>query len=251
MIKAVTFDLWDTLVIDDSDEQERLLRGLGSKAEVRRDLFVGELMQWCGVAESVAEDGLNHAVAWFNRKWKAEHVTPSIRERLIQGFEYVGFEPTPTFDKLVERFARMEVEVPPKLCPNVEATLRALKGKYKLGIISDAIVTPGKELREMLGNHGIAHYFDDFVFSDEAGRSKPDGLVFELAADGLDVDISEIVHIGDRESNDIFGAIRAGARAVLYTGAVDRGSAETKAHAVCGDLAELPAIVERLSRTAR
>jgi HAD superfamily hydrolase (TIGR01549 family) len=251
MIKAVTFDLWDTLVIDDSDEPQRLAMGLDSKVEARRDHFVGELMQWCGVPEIVAEDGLNHSVAWFNRKWKTEHTTPSVRERLTQGFEYVGFEPTPTFDKLVERFERMEVEVPPKLCPNVEAALKALKGKYKLGIISDAIVTPGKYLREILKHHGIFHYFDDFVFSDEAGRSKPDGLVFELSADGLGVELDEIVHIGDRESNDIFGAQRAGARAVLYTGAVDRGTLDTKANAVCRDLADLPGIIDRLAREGR
>jgi hypothetical protein len=38
MIKAVTFDLWDTMVYDDSDEPERAARGLRSKKGERRHL---------------------------------------------------------------------------------------------------------------------------------------------------------------------------------------------------------------------
>ena len=39
MIKAVTFDLWDTMVHDDSDEPKRAARGLRSKREERRHLL--------------------------------------------------------------------------------------------------------------------------------------------------------------------------------------------------------------------
>ena len=37
-IRAVSFDLWDTLVVDDSDEAVRAGRGLRSKREERRHL---------------------------------------------------------------------------------------------------------------------------------------------------------------------------------------------------------------------
>ncbi|MDX1576607.1 MAG: hypothetical protein R3285_10465, partial [Kiloniellales bacterium] len=37
-IKAVTFDLWDTMVDDDSDEPKRAAKGLRSKREERRHL---------------------------------------------------------------------------------------------------------------------------------------------------------------------------------------------------------------------
>ena len=36
MIKAVTFDLWDTIVYDDSDEARRKAQGLRSKRDERR-----------------------------------------------------------------------------------------------------------------------------------------------------------------------------------------------------------------------
>ena len=39
MIKGVTFDLWDTMVRDESDEPVRAARGLRSKKAERR-LFV-------------------------------------------------------------------------------------------------------------------------------------------------------------------------------------------------------------------
>ena len=38
MIKAVTFDLWDTMIHDDSDEAKRAAQGLRSKKETRRHL---------------------------------------------------------------------------------------------------------------------------------------------------------------------------------------------------------------------
>jgi FMN phosphatase YigB (HAD superfamily) len=249
MIKAVTFDLWDTLVVDDSDEPTRYALGLGTKGDARRNLFVGEMVQGAGVSEFMGEEGFNHATMWFNQQWHRHHRTPSLRERFIHGFAHVGFEPTPGFDKMVERFGRMEVEVPPVLCDNVIATLEALRKDYPLGIISDAIVTPGAQLREIMGNHGILKYFSDFVFSDEAGRSKPDQLVFELAADGLGVEIEELVHIGDREINDIQGPHRVGAKSILYTGAKKATGAKitTEADAICTDLADLPAIIARLS----
>ena len=53
-----------------------------------------------------------------------EYITPTLYERFAKGFEYVGFEPSPGFDKLIETFARMEVDVPPRLVPGIEETLR-------------------------------------------------------------------------------------------------------------------------------
>ena len=38
-IKAVTFDLWDTIVHDDSDEPKRKAKGLRSKKAERRHLL--------------------------------------------------------------------------------------------------------------------------------------------------------------------------------------------------------------------
>jgi len=72
--------------------------------------------------------------------------------------------------------------------------------------------------------------------------------MFEKAAELAGCRIEEIVHIGDREQNDIAGAQRAGARAILVTAAVDRGSSSTSADAVCRDYSLLPTIIEAMDR---
>jgi putative hydrolase of the HAD superfamily len=116
----------------------------------------------------------------------------------------------------------MEVEIPPSLVPGIEDCLRSLHGRYKIGIISDAIVTPGSGLRQILRDYGLFQYFDHFVFSDEAGASKPAARVFDLATSGLGVSAGELAHVGDRPGNDIAGPNAYGSHSVLYTGVVDR-----------------------------
>ena len=123
-----------------------------------------------------------------------------------------------------------------------------MHGKYKLGVISDAIFSPGRALRKLLAHYDLQDFFDSFVFSDEIGRAKPDASVFEAAAKELGVRPGEIVHIGDRELKDIAGPHAIGARAVLCTVVRDRGSEDTEADAVCSDFSDLPAILEELDR---
>ena len=53
-IKAITFDLWDTLVADDSDELIRAERGLRSKKDERRHLLWAALKQQQGLPEDAA-----------------------------------------------------------------------------------------------------------------------------------------------------------------------------------------------------
>lgn len=243
MIRAITFDLWDTLVIDDSDEAHRAAAGRPSKKEERESLFVDEVLAHHDLPRETVVDALAQANARFRHQWKVEHRTPHIRERLRYGFEVLGLEPTPGFEGMVEAYAWMEVHTPPDKTANVRQMLESLHGTYPLGIISDAIVTPGAQLRELLAKHGLAKFFDVFVFSDEAGASKPDASVFEIAAKALGVQPHEIAHVGDREGNDIAGPLNVGGTAILYTGAVDRGSDETAAQIVCHDMADLPALI--------
>ncbi len=93
---------------------------------------------------------------------------------------------------------------------------------------------------------GILQHFSHSVFSDEAGASKPATTVFEQASAGLGVPLNQIVHIGDRESNDISGPLTMGMSAIFYTGLIDRGSQKSLASAICRDYAELPDIIRGL-----
>jgi putative hydrolase of the HAD superfamily len=114
--------------------------------------------------------------------------------------------------------------------------------------LSDSIVTPGTGLRAILERHDLKRYFSGFVFSDEVGHSKPHRAMFDAAARQLGVSLEEIVHIGDRDHNDVRGAHAVGAKAVLFTAARADDKESTAADAVCEHHRDLPAIIDRLAR---
>ncbi|RME23334.1 MAG: HAD family hydrolase [Deltaproteobacteria bacterium] len=246
-IQAVTFDLWDTIYRDDSDEPVRKRMGLPPKARHRRQLLC-EALGWTNEQELLRADAaMSTADEAFKKVWREQCVTWKVAERLDLVLRGLGAE----LDEharaaLVERIERMELDVPPELAPGVKRAIETLSGRYQLGVISDTVYTPGWALRELLERSGLARYFSAMVFSDEIGRSKPAREPFEEAAMRLGVRTGQMVHIGDRESNDIEGAHAAGAKAVLVTVVKDRGSNDTSADAVCSDYAELDAILERL-----
>jgi putative hydrolase of the HAD superfamily len=222
-LRGITFDFWDTIVDDDTDEPKRTAKGLPSKAEARLSTFVDEVLaHHPNVGCDAAVSAFEHAQTTFRHHWKVEHHTPCVADRLGVGFDRLGIGRTPGFDALVHAWSTMEVDTPPNLVPGIEDCLRALHGRYKIGIISDAIVTPGVGLRQILKDYGLFQYFDHFVFSDEAGAAKPAARVFDLATEGLSVSASELAHVGDRPANDIAGPNAYGAHSVLYTGVVDR-----------------------------
>ena len=154
-------------------------------------------------------------------------------------------------DELVREIETMEVRIQPDFTPGVHTALDELSMHYKLGIISDTIHTTGRGLRYLLQRQGLLRYFSYMLFSDEIGVSKPEPEVFRRAALGLSAAPYQIVHIGDRENNDIIGPLSIGMNAILFTGVKDRGSDSTKANAVCHTYSALPTIVRRLSATIR
>ncbi len=248
-IQAITFDLWDTLLIDDSDEPKRTAQGLASKPMERCALVQECLERHEPVSRELLEVAYATTNAAFHQTWYAQNVTWTVRERLSVLLKGLGRAlPEPEMNELVRLHEEMELLVKPDLAPGVHEVLSRLEGKYRMAVISDAIFTPGRALRRILEEYQISRYFDAFVFSDEIGCSKPDSLAFETAAQSLDVAITDIVHIGDRELKDIKGPHAVGARAVLCTVVKDRGSQSTEADAVCGDLLDLPAILDDLNQ---
>ena len=240
-IQAVTFDFWDTLVIDDSDERERARRGLPTKEQAREALFVDALRAaHPALPHPVIDGAWSNLQARFRVAWKQDHTTPGVAERLGWGLESLGLSAPAGWDAVIDQFERMELDIPPEPVPGAAEALRALAAHYRLGIISDTIITPGRHLRALLRQMDVQHLFTSQVFSDEAGRSKPAPRVFALACAGLDAAPHAVLHVGDREENDVAGPQAFGMRAALYTGVVDRGSATTAADLVCTDLRDLP-----------
>ena len=252
MIKAVTFDFWDTLVADDSDEPRRAALGLPTKPQARLQLLVDEIIEHHPTItpEQIA-DAFKHANERFRHAWKNEHHTPTVAARLKEAYDFLQIDVTPGFPQVVRKVEGMEVMIPPNFVPGAREALAELSQHYTLAIISDTIHTTGRGLRELMKRQGILQYFRVFVFSDEVGASKPAPVVFEKAAKELGLPFEQIVHIGDRESNDVAGPLAMGMKAVLFTGVVDRDSQNTKANAICREFLDLPQVIRKLDADER
>jgi putative hydrolase of the HAD superfamily len=109
----------------------------------------------------------------------------------------------------LERFITERNDVFGKMAipyPEMFEVLEILKGKYKLGIITNGY---SQVQRDKIEQVKIAHYFDDIIVSGEVEFEKPDSRIFKLACDNLGVSNKEAVFIGDYYPNDIAGAIGA------------------------------------------
>lgn len=251
VIKAISFDLWDTVIDDDSDEPKRAELGLRSKHLERRHCV------WAALNEVEPNDPIEQSVvtiaydvteAAFNRVWRHHSITWTVAERLEVLLTGLGRElPAPALEEVIRIHEEMEIIVAPDPIAGAGTALAQLAQEYALCVVSDAIVSPGRILRQWLELQGLAQYFSGFAFSDEVGHAKPHADMFAAAAKQVGVELSEMVHIGDRDHNDIKGAQALGMKTILFTATRDRDAKLTSADAICGSYAELPAIIARLA----
>ncbi|MFQ5774433.1 MAG: HAD family hydrolase [Kiloniellaceae bacterium] len=248
MIKGVTFDLWDTMIRDESDEPKRTARGLRSKRAERRHLLWEALNAVEPIAQDTVALAYDVADAAFNRVWHDQFVTWTIEERLRVVLAGLGRSlPDEALARVVRAHEDMEVDIPPDPIEGIAEALAELSSRYKLCVVSDTIVTPARGLRALLDRHGLKQYFTGFAFSDEVGRSKPHRIMFQAAADQLGVALEELVHVGDRDHNDVKGPQALGMKAVLFTASRGRDKDDTTADAVCARHADLPGVIDRLA----
>lgn len=247
-IRAVTFDLWDTILRDESDEPKRKAKGLRSKAAERRHLLWEALNRHSPISEAEVTLACDVADAAFNRVRREQQVTWRIGERLEVALKGLGRSlPAEEFAELQHRHEEMELEIRPDLVPGIAEAVAEIHGRYRICIVSDALVTPARCLRQLLAGYDLARHFDGFAFSDEVGHAKPHPAIFGSAARQMGVAVEAMIHIGDRDHDDVTGPQALGMKAILFTAVRsadrDRGSAD----AVCEDPCELPALIDRLA----
>ena len=250
MIRAVTLDLWDTVIHDDTDEPKRAAAGLPPKPEARRALVRDALAAHSGLPAEIVDTAYDVADAAFSKAWHEQHVTWTVAEKLSVLLQGLGQTlPDPVQADVIARIEEMELEVMPDPVAGIGEAVEMLASRYPLAVVSDAIHAPGRCLREWLKRHHLLHHFEVFAFSDEVGRAKPHPAMFNHAASGLGAEVTEIVHVGDREHNDVRGPHALGMKAILFTAARDRDRAGSTADAICERAVDLPAAVERLANS--
>jgi putative hydrolase of the HAD superfamily len=80
--------------------------------------------------------------------------------------------------------------------------LTRLAGKYRLSTASNG----NADLRRV----GIAHWFERSVSAREVGALKPDPAIFRKVIDGTDLQMSDVLYVGDDPALDVEGARNAG-----------------------------------------
>jgi putative hydrolase of the HAD superfamily len=243
MIKAVTFDFWETLVRDSPENlrRQRLLRiqALG-RALAAAGSAIGE------VEAAEAYDRSEHVLV--ERFWGL-HRDPLIAEqvRLVLETASPGVTRVMTpalFEEALAGYIEPVLQVPPELEPRAAEAVRELASRgVALGIISNTGRTPGIILRRVLERHDLLRHFTAVSYSDEVGYRKPDAKIFRRTLAELGVGAGEAAHVGDNPVADVEGAQGAGMRGVHYAATGRAGAAH--ADLVVADLGDLAGLLMR------
>jgi YjjG family noncanonical pyrimidine nucleotidase len=97
--------------------------------------------------------------------------------------------------------------------PGALAVLERLRSHARIGVVSNNLLS---EQREKMQQCGLEPYVDALVVSEEAGISKPDPAIFDIALARLEAAPHEAVMIGDSWTADVEGARAAGIHAIWF-----------------------------------
>jgi len=252
-IKAITFDLWETLLLDEL--------GFGKKRAQLRIVGVSQILHRSGysfsdtdlwkayvscsnICNEIRIEGRD--ISFLEQVGKfLEQIEPDLPNHLSQGI----------MDNIAMAYDKPFMDFPPLFHACTHSILSELKSKgYLLGLISNTAMTPGSTFRSYMSEVGILKYFDVLIFSNEVGFAKPSKDIFQSALKVLRVDPTRVIHVGDDLKRDVEGAKLAGFRTIWITRSHDSydvldsivPSDESMADIRVGDLSEVICAVQHL-----
>jgi len=237
MLHAVTFDFWGTLYQNAYARDERL--HLLEKVLARHS----QPRPWTAL-----EAAYRHAGSVWERTWREEQRSIAVEHWLR---EMLAFLKVALPDEALAGLCQPIEEIylrgdAPRPVPGVAEVLPRLSRRYRLGLISDTGLTPGRVLREILRRDGLLPHFRALTFSDETGAAKPRPEQFLRTLNILEAQPEEAAHIGDLPETDLAGAQAVGMKAVLFLGVSHRQDGRPLADAVFDEYNELEKLLERL-----
>ena len=222
-LRAVAFDLWETLITDTPElprQQERL-----------RLTRMEEILTAHGLGDLADRIEQAYRALWHrchDLYWSMDLDVPC-RRQIEHFLEELELDPH-AFDETVlealeDAYAGAALEILPKTVDGAEELLAALQSRgLRVGLISNTGRTPGSVLRAILERLQLAQHIDVMVFSNEHGQCKPQQSIFEELRRGLDVAFDEMMFVGDNPYVDVHGAQRLGMRGIHFDPPV-RGTA--------------------------
>ncbi len=211
-IKAIGFDLFNTLVTAQphaTDEAVvRLTRSLAqSGLAVEHDTFKKAHKEAAlRFFAATQKDGREtHNRFWISAALESE------------GYEVSPFDPR--IDKAVDAYFSVFFERC-HLIPGTSEMLKALKGTYRLGLLSNFTHAPAA--MGILNEVGLTPFFDVVLISGALGYRKPHPYVFRRLVEQLGVQKDQILFVGDDLESDIIGASQTGIQPVWTTYVLDQ-----------------------------
>ncbi len=187
MLKAITFDLFGTLVDGGYPDVEIILQELVEDTGI--PLRVKKILQtWNQVLFQVRSDGKFRTLRDLDME-----VLPKVFEMMN-----IDADPEVYVDRLFQRFKMA------KPYPEVAHVMRSLDGIPR-ALVSDA---DRSMVEPVLKNLGID--FDAVVYSEEVQCYKPDPRIFNAALEQLGISPKDGIHVGDVTKLDVIGAANAG-----------------------------------------
>jgi putative hydrolase of the HAD superfamily len=229
MIKAIFFDLDDTLLWDqksvkeaffatcmlaaervgiNASELEETVRGSARKLYSSYDTY--EFTQMIGINpfEGLWGDFLDEHEDFK----KLNTIVPSYRlEAWTLGLKELGINDSDLAAELAERFP-LERRKAPFVYEDTFEILDKLKGNYHLILITNG--SPDLQHTKLTLTPELIPYFDQIVISGDFGKGKPDPSIFEHALERLSLQKEDVIMVGDNLMTDILGANRAGIKSV-------------------------------------
>ncbi len=210
MLRALTFDYWDTLYEGGAlpEEQLRVLyEESGREAE-----------RWW--SEQQRGYSTNDRLRWILER---ADVTPR------DGCEHVSAAADAVDNALLI--------LPPAMLSGAWRTLRSLARHFTLAVISDTGFASGRAQDRLLEKDGARDFFAATIYSMDIGHAKPRPEIFRAAVETLGLAPHQILHIGDNERTDVRGALDAGLRAIRLD--VVRSGGPSEAEFVANSFEEL------------
>lgn len=229
MIKAVFFDLDDTLLWDEKSVKE----SFAATCKVAEERYGVNPEQ---LEEAVREAARNLYSTYetysftqmiginpFEGLWgnflddhdqfrKMKEIVPAYRkDAWTKGLQTMGINDPDFGYELAERFPQERKNLP-FVYEETYNVLDALKDKYQLLLLTNG--SPDLQNTKLTITPELNPYFDHIVISGGFGKGKPDPTIFEHSLSLMNLQKDEVIMVGDNLMTDILGANRAGIKSV-------------------------------------
>lgn len=239
-LRAVTFDLWLTLMFEASTGRHELRVREGVRA-----------LSDAGI--TIQPEELGNAIRTVGRETSADHDNGFDRtfdERMQQILNAADPNARASINnEQFEAFSRA-IDEPflahsPTIYPTAQSVLSAIREMgVRTALISNVGSTSPGVYRRYLDREGIGRYLEVLTFSNEIASAKPGAKMFTHTLEKLGVAPENALHVGDNLHADVGGAKDVGMSAVWISGYDDREPRVQPDFTISG-LDELPAVVVR------